>query len=35
MKFDATNNSTNFLDLNVKISGNQIITDLHRKATDQ
>jgi hypothetical protein len=34
-EFDASNNSTNFLDLNIKICGNQIITDLHRKATDK
>ena len=34
-EFDPDNNSTNFLDLNIKISGNQIITDLHRKATDK
>jgi hypothetical protein len=34
-EFDRTNNSTNFLDLNIKISGNQIITDLNRKETDK
>ena len=33
--FDQTNNSTNFLDLNIKIVGNQIITDLFRKETDK
>ena len=34
-EFDKTNNSTNFLDLQIKISGNKIITDLYRKATDK
>ena len=34
-KFDTSNNSTNFLDLNIKISGNHSITNLHRKATDK
>ena len=34
-EFDTSNNSTNFLDLNIKISGNHSITNLHRKATDK
>ena len=34
-EFDKTNNSTNFLDLQSKISGNKIISDLYRKVTDK
>ena len=34
-EFDKTNNSTNYPDLQIKISGNKIITDLYRKATDK
>jgi hypothetical protein len=34
-EIDKDKNSTNFLDLNIKIVGNKIITDLHRKETDK
>ena len=40
MKFDKpdyneNDNSTNLLDLNIKIVGNKVVTDLHRKVTDK
>ena len=34
-EWDSSTNSTHFLDLNIKIVGNQIITDLYRKDTDK
>ena len=34
-EFDKENNSTHFLDLNIQIVGNEIITDLYRKETDK
>ena len=34
-EWDQSNNSTHFLDLNIKIVGNKIVTDLYRKETDK
>ena len=34
-EYDEQNNSTNFLDLKIKIVGSEIFTDLHRKETDK
>ena len=34
-QFDKNNNSTEFLDMKIKIVGNRIVTDLYRKVTDK
>ena len=33
--YNEDENSINFLDLNIKIVGNKIVTDLQRKVTDK